>query len=173
MLRKILKFLFYTFFVLGAFSIPIFFTPIGEIPLKTVFQVGDIEKTDFKSLRLTENPNQYLVCTGDLCSADFHLESPKFSVPLDRLKALWEKMLKEQQNLELQQDMDDNYYQDLVQRTRLVRYPDVISVQLHEQGPNSSTLTIYSRSLYGRSDFDVNKERIDTWLARLKEFTKR
>lgn len=173
MLRKILKFFFYAFLVLGAFSIPIFFTPIGEIPLKTIFQVGEIEKTDFKSLRLTENPNQYLVCNPDLCSASFHLESPKFHIPVDRLKMLWEKVLKEQQNLELQQEMDKDHYQDLVQRTRLVRYPDVITVQLHQLGPNSSTLTLYSRSIYGQSDFDVNKERIDAWLARLEEFANR
>ncbi|MCG8491810.1 MAG: DUF1499 domain-containing protein [Sneathiellales bacterium] len=173
MLRKILKFFFYTFFVLGAFSIPIFFTPIGEIPLKTLFQVGNIEKTDFKSLRLTENPNQYLVCNSHLCSASFHVESPKFSIPVERLKTLLEKVLSEQKDLEPQQEMNADLYQDLVQRTRLVRYPDVITVQLQELGPNSSTLAIYSRSVYGRSDFGVNKDRIDAWLARLKELADR
>ncbi len=35
-------------------------------------------------------------------------------------------------------------------------------------GPSvTGTLAIYSRSVYGRSDFGANKRRITDWLARL------
>jgi uncharacterized protein (DUF1499 family) len=36
-----------------------------------------------------------------------------------------------------------------------------------EQGPNLSTLALYSRSQIGRSDFGVNRRRIERWVERI------
>ena len=53
-----------------------------------------------------------------------------------------------------------------VQRTRLMRYPDVIdaAVLAAESG---ATLALWSRSLVGRKDFGVNHARLTRWLAAL------
>ena len=48
-----------------------------------------------------------------------------------------------------------------------MRYPDSITVRFLPLEEGRSTLAIYSRSHYGRSDFGVNKERVDGWLASL------
>lgn len=53
-----------------------------------------------------------------------------------------------------------------VQRTMLMGYPDYISVKAIET-EGGAALVIYSRSRCGRSDFGVNKDRIDRWLAQI------
>ena len=55
-----------------------------------------------------------------------------------------------------------------IQRTALVRYPDSITVRFIALGNNRSTLAIYSRSHYGKSDFGVNEARIRSWLSALR-----
>jgi uncharacterized protein (DUF1499 family) len=41
-------------------------------------------------------------------------------------------------------------------------------VQVMKADPDSSTLIMYSRSVYGRSDLGVNRQRVATWLAALQ-----
>ena len=55
-----------------------------------------------------------------------------------------------------------------LQRTPLMGYPDYISVRAVET-EGGSALVIFSRSRFGKSDFGVNKSRIDTWLAQMGE----
>ena len=62
----------------------------------------------------------------------------------------------------------DELHITYVHRTPLMGYPDYISVKAVETegGP---ALVIYSRSRFGKSDFGVNKSRIDNWLAQMGE----
>jgi uncharacterized protein (DUF1499 family) len=46
-----------------------------------------------------------------------------------------------------------------------VRFISVATYHTESQ----STLAIYSRSIYGKSDLGVNRERIETWLKILRE----
>jgi uncharacterized protein (DUF1499 family) len=55
-----------------------------------------------------------------------------------------------------------------VARTALLNFPDLIMVQVRTDGQDRSTLIMYSRSVYGRSDFGVNRKRVETWLAALQ-----
>ncbi len=50
-------------------------------------------------------------------------------------------------------------------RTRLMRFPDTVVVQVFDRGQDGSTLALYSRSQIGRSDFGVNRRRIERWVA--------
>jgi hypothetical protein len=56
-----------------------------------------------------------------------------------------------------------------VVRSALMNYPDLVTVQVDDAGANRSTLVIWSRSVYGRSDFGVNRERTKAWLAVLQQ----
>jgi uncharacterized protein (DUF1499 family) len=60
-----------------------------------------------------------------------------------------------------------------VVRSALMNYPDLVTVQANDVGPNRSTLTVWSRSVYGRSDFGVNRDRTKAWLAILQQSTER
>eukprot|EP01037_Dinobryon_pediforme_P001911 gene1910-1943_t len=53
-----------------------------------------------------------------------------------------------------------------VARSRVFNFPDIIQVKVAPSGGGSS-LVIYSASVYGESDFGVNRKRIEDWLARL------
>jgi uncharacterized protein (DUF1499 family) len=52
-----------------------------------------------------------------------------------------------------------------VVRSAVFNFPDLVTAQISDAGPGSSTLVLYSRSVYGHSDFGVNRRRLDTWLA--------
>lgn len=53
-----------------------------------------------------------------------------------------------------------------VQRTRLMGYPDAISVSATPEG-EGALLQVYSRSRYGQSDLGVNRARVERWLDAL------
>ena len=53
-----------------------------------------------------------------------------------------------------------------VQKTALLAFPDYISVRAVTVD-GGAALVIWSRSRFGASDFGVNKERIDDWLAKI------
>ncbi|MGI9368156.1 MAG: DUF1499 domain-containing protein [Ruegeria sp.] len=50
-----------------------------------------------------------------------------------------------------------------VTRTRIVGYPDYTTAL-----QDGDTLRIYARSRFGRSDYGVNKQRVDGWLGALQ-----
>lgn len=53
-----------------------------------------------------------------------------------------------------------------VQRSKLMGYPDVISVRITPV-EGGSRLSVWSRSRFGQSDLGVNKARLETWIAGL------
>lgn len=57
-----------------------------------------------------------------------------------------------------------------VQQTELMRFPDYISVLFLDLGNGQSTVAIFSRSRYGRSDLGVNGQRVERWLEPLSSF---
>ena len=54
-------------------------------------------------------------------------------------------------------------------RSALLNYPDLVTVQAQPVDAAHSTLVIWSRSVYGRRDFDVNKQRTEAWLAAARQ----
>ena len=60
-----------------------------------------------------------------------------------------------------------------VARSAVLNFPDLITAQIIATGQDSSALVLYSRSVYGYSDFGVNRQRVDTWLAALRTLLNR
>jgi uncharacterized protein (DUF1499 family) len=56
---------------------------------------------------------------------------------------------------------------DYVERSRLMRVPDLVTMRFIPSGATRATLAIYSRSVYGYSDRGVNQRRVRAWLDRL------
>lgn len=52
----------------------------------------------------------------------------------------------------------------LVQRSKWMGFPDAITIMAQDIGPDRSTLSVWSRSRYGDSDFGVNRARVTRWL---------
>ncbi len=136
------------------------FTPLGERPLSALFSIGGFEAVGFEDLKLTDKPNQFLMCPPHICSG--HADSPVFDVSVDQLRERWREVVTAQPRVELL--AEDGQQFDYVQRSARFRFPDIVTVRLISVSPSQSTLAIYSRSVYGKSDFGVNRKRIEAWL---------
>jgi uncharacterized protein (DUF1499 family) len=123
---------------------------------------------DFAELTLSWRPNQYLVAPAGLCRrAQPHRESPRFAAPPDELARQLDTALEDEPRLAWLRRDSDGLGGQLVQRSRLFRFPDLIDLRILPEGDGGSTLAIYSRARYGIRDFGVNRERVERWLARL------
>ena len=128
-------------------------------PTGASFAAGGVAAVDFAALKLGEKPNQFLMCPTGLCGAGAHAESPIFEVPVDRLCARWEAVAGGPGGRQF----------DYVHRSARFRFPDIVTVRLIAVSPSRSSLAVYSRAIYGRRDFGVNRARIEFWLADLRE----
>jgi uncharacterized protein (DUF1499 family) len=136
--------------------------------LERIFPIGDVPVVDFATLQRAPTPNQYLLCPTDLCTTQTDGVAPVFDLSAEQLQAAWEQMIAEQPRVELLRRDITNVQIDYVQRTRLLRFPDLVTVRFIPIDDTHATLAIYSRSIYGKGDLGVNHARIDDWLAKLK-----
>ncbi len=60
-----------------------------------------------------------------------------------------------------------------VVRSKVLNFPDLVTVQAVPSGADHSNLVIWSRSYYGESDFGVNRKRTTAWLAALQQSNQR
>ncbi len=147
-----------------------FFAVLVVAGCSAAFSVGDVDAIDFPTLSLAETPNQYLVCPPDLCrEAPVDRASPIFSVDETALRAAWESLVAAAPRSTRAAEFKDGRQVAYVQRTAVFKFPDIISVEFFALDDGRSTIAIYSRSVYGRSDFGVNQKRIMTWLEQLAE----
>lgn len=136
--------------------------------LESMLDVGEVPVIDFATLQRGPDPNQYLLCPKGMCTAQTDGEAPVFDIPVEQLQVAWDEMLAEQPRLQVLRREVTNIQIDYVQRTRLLRFPDLITVRFVPIDDAHSTLAIYSRSVWGKGDMGVNRIRVEEWLARVK-----
>ncbi|USG60929.1 DUF1499 domain-containing protein [Sneathiella marina] len=164
MFRKILKPLIAIFGIALVGLAILRFTPLWE----NVLPAGDTTKTDFATVTPADSPNWFLVCPPDYClKSKPSLVAPDFPFSPKKLHAALQSLIKEQSDIKILSETSTTF--ELVVRTKWVGWPDHVSIQILPASVSGSTLAIYSRSNYGRSDFDVNRDRIEGWLLRLTE----
>lgn len=122
---------------------------------------------DFKTLKLTPKPNQYLVAPEGLCeNATPHRIAPVFHMDAQTLEDNFADIALGEPRVV--RSASDDGQRDFVQRSALMRFPDTITFEAIDLGEGKSTCAIYSRSKIGHSDLGVNKKRIDAWLKKLE-----
>ena len=109
------------------------------------------------------------MCPPGRCGAIPHADSPVLDVSVEQLRDHWREVLAVQPRVELLAEDEEGQQFDYVQRSVRFRFPDLITVRFISVSPSQSTLAIYSRSVYGKSDLGVNRERIEGWLDILPE----
>lgn len=99
--------------------------------------------------------------------AGFHLTpdivTPAFTVPPQRLFAAIQQVAAAEPRSFLQVAYPEKLQAHYVLRSDWLNFPDLVTVQVTPE----SQLILWSRSVYGRSDFGVNKARLAAWLAAL------
>ncbi len=140
-----------------------------QAALALLFGKVEREPVDFETLTLKSSPNQFLVAPPGLCrNAMPHGEAPVFEMPAEALRERWmERIPKQPRVKQLSADPARDQY-DFEQVSALVGFPDTITVRFPPAGEGRSTVAIYSRSHYGRSDLGVNEKRIRAWLELLR-----
>jgi uncharacterized protein (DUF1499 family) len=94
--------------------------------------------------------------------------TPSYPLQADRLFVAIQSVATGQPSTYPAASYPDRLQAHYVARSAVFNFPDLIMVQVTPVSPNSSTLIIYSRSVYGQSDLGANRRRVDNWLAALK-----
>lgn len=135
------------------------------LPAEPLSQAG------FETLTKPASPNSYLVCPDDGCSAEPDRRSPRFDAAPAKLIDRLIEIARADGATEIERT--DDLAVEMVVRTPIVRWPDRVSARAFASDGASdragSTIAVFSRSKYGRSDLGANKARVDRWLERLAE----
>jgi uncharacterized protein (DUF1499 family) len=94
--------------------------------------------------------------------------TPTYPVQPERMFALIQAVAEGQPRTFQAAVYADQLQAHYVARSAVFNFPDLIMVQVKKADADSSKLIIYSRSVYGHSDFGVNRQRVAAWLAALQ-----
>ena len=111
----------------------------------------------------------FLFCPPGYCPAAEAIASPVFPLPWERLRDYWTEVISGQKRVETIAADPDSRRFVYIQHSPTFRFPDIITVEFVQLGPNRSSIAIYSRSRYGRYDFGKNRKRVGKWLALLEK----
>ena len=123
---------------------------------------------DFATLVPPSSPNSYIVLPANFSTATADAESPVFAVPVETLEAVALSVIRARPRVtEVAADPDVRQYA-FVQRTAILRFPDTVTIRFFDLGDGRSSLAMFSRSKFGRSDLGVNRARVESWLAAIQ-----
>ena len=94
--------------------------------------------------------------------------TPAYRISTGRLFPLIQEVARAQDRTYQAALYQDSLQVHYVARSAWLNFPDLISVAVTPDGPDASALILYSRSVYGRSDFGVNRRRLQAWLGALE-----
>lgn len=149
--------------LLGAFFI------VGPERIWALFGPADLGPVNFETLTRRTVPNDALACPQSLCIAKSDITPPVFAVSAPDLEKAFAKVIASEPRVEQMAWEDGGFTQRYVQRTKIMRFPDTISVRFIDLGDGRSTIALYSRSQLGEADFGVNRARIERWLEKLSK----
>lgn len=126
-----------------------------------------IENINWQQIKLPNSPNYCLLSADQQAALHSNrvINSPEFNCSASQLTEKLKEILENQPRLQLYRS--DSQQQHYVQRSLIFRFPDIITIECHAVDKQHSTVFIYSRSVYGYSDFGVNKKRIQNYLDQL------
>ena len=122
---------------------------------------------DMAAIVRPASPNTALAAPAGFLPAPDIVVAP-FMLPPDRLYATIRAVAGAQPLTFPAAAYDDRRQLHYVARTAALNFPDLVAVAVAGPAEGPSTLVIYSRSVYGRSDFGANRKRVEVWLAALR-----
>jgi uncharacterized protein (DUF1499 family) len=115
----------------------------------------------------TGSPNSWRVLPAGAQGRRADAAAPRFQLPPEALAEAVDTYALSRPRTVRIAGGPDRMWMTYVQRSRWMRFPDYISVRVMPAGAGGSTLAIYSRARFGRSDLGVNRARVEKWLADL------
>ena len=121
---------------------------------------------DFSHIQRPASPNTALAApigflpTPDIVTRSYNLPAPQLYTALGDVAAAQTRVFP----LAAYPEHGQVFW---VARSAVFNFPDVISAEIRAETPQTSTLVLYSRSIYGSSDLGVNRGRLLAWIAAL------
>jgi len=126
------------------------------------------ERIDFVTLKRPRTPNTFLMAPEGYCKeAKIDQVAPVYSVKAAKLRQEFLSVVLAKPRVTHSFADEAGLYDDFVSRSRVFRFPDLVSVRFLDLKGGQSTLALYSRSVYGRSDLGVNRARSLAWLGKV------
>jgi uncharacterized protein (DUF1499 family) len=125
------------------------------------------ERVVLRELRDPLPGNSFLACPPSYCAATA-APSPVFNMNSEQLAEAMRRVLAEETEIFPVETAPGTRRLTLIQRTPLLRFPDIVTIEFIGLGADRSSLAIYSRSRYGKGDFGTNRKRVLRWLDRLR-----
>ena len=123
---------------------------------------------EFKTLIPPHTPNNFFSTASTIKSSQAHSISPNYNFTTSELlKELSRIALSEPRTIIISNNINTQQIK-FCQRSFAFRFPDYIWAEATKIDSNTSSISIYSKSKYGYSDFGVNKKRVSRWLEKLK-----
>lgn len=150
------------------FAVAAVLSIVGPHRLWEQFGPADLGAVDFATLVRRQTPNDALACLPRLCAAKADVAAPVFGgAQGDILRAI-ERALASEPDLEQVGSRPEQGILRFVQRSRLMRFPDTIDVQVIPASGGFAVL-IYSRSQMGQRDMGVNRARVERWMGLIEK----
>ncbi len=121
---------------------------------------------DFAHLARPASPNTALAAPAAFRPRP-DIATPAYPVPAAALFAAVRAVAAAQPRTYPAAVFADRGQADWVVRSAVLNFPDLVTAEVVADGAGASRLILYSRSVYGRSDFGVNRARLTVWLAAL------
>ncbi|PPR77693.1 MAG: hypothetical protein CFH01_01412 [Alphaproteobacteria bacterium MarineAlpha2_Bin1] len=120
---------------------------------------------NFQNLKLKKTKNQYLALPEKIMyTSSPDVFSPNFICKVEDLKNSFEGVIDKQPRISKKfYDSERNKFK-CIQKTKFFKFPDLIDVEFIKIKDNISSIAIYSRSVYGYYDFNVNRNRVKLWI---------
>lgn len=136
------------------------------LPLCGTTQAHGVPSTapDFAHLVRPSTPNTALASPAGFKPAP-DIVTPRYPVPPAELFAIVQDVASKQPATYRLAQNPSALREGWVARSLVLNFPDIIWAEIRPSEGGSSELLLYSRSVYGRSDFGVNRKRLATWLA--------
>jgi uncharacterized protein (DUF1499 family) len=126
------------------------------------------EIIDFQHRDGAGRSNVYAICPPAYCLPPADAESPVFALPWERLRERWLAAIAAEPRQLLVAEAAGGRRLAYIQRSRLLLFPDIVTVEFVPLGAARSSLAIDSRSRYGKGDFGVNRRRVERWIGLLR-----
>jgi uncharacterized protein (DUF1499 family) len=127
------------------------------------------ERADIRELRSPLPEPSFLACPPGYCRPAEAMASPIFPMSRVHLREAWRRMIAAEPGV-VEVAGDVLHWRSVyIAHTAVLGFPDIVTVEFVALGSERSTIAIYSRSRYGRSDFGMNRRRIERWLSKLPQ----
>jgi len=129
-----------------------------------------LERIDFQTLARARTPNTFLLAPEGLCQqAKPDVLSHQYGTSAAQLRQAFLRVALSKARVSQTLKDDVALYDNLVARSALFRFPDLIAVRCLDLGNGRSSLAVYARSVYGHSDLGVNRARTMAWVREIEE----